>query len=492
MSSSVCHAPLPARMEAFTTRMCLTAVDQYQRLLQFNKSLNSRDRKTVNPKNAPAGKKTSSTTSASATAATPAAATTVTASPATKRRLRDLAVNSHTVFRPWRRHHSDNASKSMKNANNRSLPNFPNAAALDGDRVTAKTTTTAKTLQVDSKANGQDENRSNNCQAPQVARTSSKKWPPSYLYGGQDAIKSEDESLKALAINALDLTAPASDLLLKNRLKSWFQLSGHPGGFAPAGPGTVWKRRVDVNDDTERKVYEALKNDPALKDCIPRFQGEVEFGGHIFLELQDLLFGFDEPHVVDIKLGTRTFLESEVSKTQARSDLYEKMISVDPNAPTPEEHEAKAVTKLRYMQFREQQSSTCSHGFRIEALKLPDSPPITDLKKVKSHADVLSTMQQFIGGRKDNREKLIAKLKHIRNQIEQSDYFKTHEVIGSSIFMIHDSKKVGAWLIDFAKTRQVPLGCRLDHRTPWQNGNHEEGLLFGLDKLIATLEEVKC
>lgn len=39
MSSSVCHAPLPARMEAFTTRLCLRAVDQYERLLQthFNK-----------------------------------------------------------------------------------------------------------------------------------------------------------------------------------------------------------------------------------------------------------------------------------------------------------------------------------------------------------------------------------------------------------------------------------------------------------------------
>lgn len=39
MSSSVCHAPLPARMEAFTTRFCLRAVDQYERLLQtrFNK-----------------------------------------------------------------------------------------------------------------------------------------------------------------------------------------------------------------------------------------------------------------------------------------------------------------------------------------------------------------------------------------------------------------------------------------------------------------------
>lgn len=46
------------------------------------------------------------------------------------------------------------------------------------------------------------------------------------------------------------------------------------------------------------------------------------------------------------------------------------MVAVDPEAPNAEEHKLQAVTKLRYMQFREEQSSTCSHGFRIEAMKV--------------------------------------------------------------------------------------------------------------------------
>lgn len=50
--------------------------------------------------------------------------------------------------------------------------------------------------------------------------------------------------------------------------------------------------------------------------------------------------------------------------------------------------------------------------------------------------------------------------------------------------MIYDDEKVGAWLIDFAKTRPVPENVRIDHRKPWVQGNHEEGFLFGLDNLI--------
>lgn len=354
--------------------------------------------------------------------------------------------------------------------------------------------------------------------------------------------KKENSLLKFLALNALELSAPASDVLLRNnnnastttaataatggttvasdveaRVKSaetvaaaqssggacrttaggvvqqqpqqqsWFQLSGHPDCFAPAGLGTIWKK---CSGGTERDVYEALSNEPSLRDIVPKYYREVEYNGQTFIELQDLLFGFRDPNVMDIKMGTRTFLESEVKNTSARQDLYLKMISVDPDAPNIEERKLQAVTKLRYMQFREQQSSTCSHGFRIEAMKFRGSPPVTDLKTVKSDEEVNNTLALFLGDRHDIKQRLIVRLNDIRSKLDRSHYFKTHEIVGSSILIIYDDTKVGAWLIDFAKTRHVPENVVLTHRQPWVPGNHEEGFLFGLDHLIESTENL--
>lgn len=96
-----------------------------------------------------------------------------------------------------------------------------------------------------------------------------------------------------------------------------------------------------------------------------------------YLQLEDLLSDFDQPCVMDCKIGVRTYLEEELSKAKEnpklRKDMYEKMILIDKNAPNDEEHRVKGVTKPRYMVWRETISSTATLGFRIEVIQLLSS-----------------------------------------------------------------------------------------------------------------------
>ncbi|TKS86630.1 Inositol-trisphosphate 3-kinase A [Collichthys lucidus] len=252
----------------------------------------------------------------------------------------------------------------------------------------------------------------------------------------------------------------------QRRKLNWVQLAGHKGNFKAADEGNILKKF----SENEMQCFEKLKND-ALLLYVPGYHGVVEKDGESFLHMTDLLANFDLPNVMDCKMGVRTYLEEELvrarERPKPREDLYKKMVEVDSEGPTPQEHSQRGVTKPRYMQWRETMSSTNTLGFRIEGIKKCDGTCRTDFKKTRSKQDVIQVFKDFVGGN------------------------ASIIVIGSSLLFIHDhTGNAQVWIIDFGKTTALPEGQTLNHDIPWQEGNREDGYLWGLENLLHTLESV--
>uniref|UniRef100_UPI003AAE808B uncharacterized protein itpkb isoform X2 n=1 Tax=Centroberyx gerrardi TaxID=166262 RepID=UPI003AAE808B len=264
----------------------------------------------------------------------------------------------------------------------------------------------------------------------------------------------------------------------------WIQLAGHAGSFKAGANGRILKKHCEC----EQRCLSLLMRD-VLRPYVPGYHGDVEKDGQKYNQMEDLLAEFDFPCVMDCKMGVRTYLEEELTKARKkpslRPDMYQKMIEVDPVAPTPEEHEQQAVTKPRYMQWRETISSTATLGFRIEGIKKEDGTVNRDFKKTKTRDQVTTAFHDFVKGNNDILNGYRSRLKDIRDTLEISPFFKTHEVIGSSLLFVHDNKgRAKVWMIDFGKTTPLPAGEELTHRASWVEGNREDGYLFGLDSLL--------
>ncbi|XP_050990908.1 inositol-trisphosphate 3-kinase Cb [Labeo rohita] len=270
----------------------------------------------------------------------------------------------------------------------------------------------------------------------------------------------------------------------------WVQLAGHAGNFQAGEYGKLLKKYCEC----EQQCLEKLMNDN-LRPFVPGYYGIVQQNDQDYNLMDDLLTDFDSPSIMDCKMGSRTYLEEELVKARERprlrKDMYEKMVAVDPGAPSPEERAQQAVLKPRYMQWRETLSSTATLGFRIEGIKKADGTCNTSFKKTKHKEQVMKALSDFVDGNTQLLRSYLQRLEELRSALEASEFFRTHEVVGSSLLFVHDASGLArVWMIDFGKTVPLPPPQTLDHRTPWAEGNREDGYLWGLDNLIQIFRDM--
>lgn len=262
----------------------------------------------------------------------------------------------------------------------------------------------------------------------------------------------------------------------------WVQLAGHSGNFLKGiKQGTVLKK----HNLAEESCYLALMKD-VLADVVPTYYRRTTVDERDYMELQCCLSQFRNPNLMDIKMGTRTFLQAETSVSKPRRDLYEKMVKEDPEAPSEEERNEEAVSKFRYLDWRDCVSSSRSLGFRIEGVTV-EGKSSRDYKTTREYKQIAKIFDNYATDRKI-RNMYLERLRLIKNLCEKSDFFASHELIGSSLLFVHDDEKASVWMIDFEKTRSVGGQVAISHDKEWELDNHEDGYLIGLNTVIQLLE----
>ncbi|KAK6478844.1 inositol-trisphosphate 3-kinase A [Huso huso] len=265
---------------------------------------------------------------------------------------------------------------------------------------------------------------------------------------------------------------------------SWIQLAGHKGNFKAGEEGTVLKKF----SENEKRCFERLMGD-VLYSFVPAYHGIVEREGEPYLQLTDLLGGFNGPCVMDCKIGVR----------------HPHCIPIPPSlSETPALHTHPSLiirdTRTAYPSLPHYQRHLIGSPLLFYSpiflmlcvsLQKADGTCSTDFKRTKTQEQVTLVFRDFVEGNKRIMETYLAKLEEIRRVLESSEFFKSHEVIGSSLLFIHDHNELAnVWLIDFGKTTPLSEGQTLTHRAEWCEGNREDGYLWGLDNMVSLVSNI--
>lgn len=283
-------------------------------------------------------------------------------------------------------------------------------------------------------------------------------------------------------------------------------------GEARAPDSTVLKKLDESELDVYFQLWHVLRDDPVLR-FVPKLHGIVEETDSSgvsskYLRMENLLHSFrKDARVMDVKLGVRTYLETECSNTKRRPDLFRKMKDSYPWELTDAEIEEEAVTKHRWMSIHDANTTSLSLGFRLDGVAGYSKEETEDrcqaFRHLRTRSDVGGWLQRFAEDAASPKgcvcrtsplkiaKAMTERLRALREAFQASAFFQRYECIGSSALLVADGDgKASVFWIDFAKLRCLPEEVTVSHRESWHLGNHEDGVLTGVDGLVALWGEV--
>jgi hypothetical protein len=101
------------------------------------------------------------------------------------------------------------------------------------------------------------------------------------------------------------------------------QAGGHQGAFIKTTDGKIKKMTKPIEYD----FYEGLKNRPIPPEIVPffpKFYGIELIEGHKYIVMEDLTFGYKQPSIIDIKMGTSSVGEEATPEKRAAMALKDK------------------------------------------------------------------------------------------------------------------------------------------------------------------------
>jgi hypothetical protein len=305
---------------------------------------------------------------------------------------------------------------------------------------------------------------------------------PSYKATSYLRILHAQGKLKAMEAEYAGLRREQSDLRVLA-----VQASGHAEQLYTLEDGAILLKETNVR---ERDVYVAIQGTPLAPFAPPFYEAHPQ-DSHMLLFIKNVTAGMLQPHVMDAKIGTRGFKEEEADNPKLRRDLTEKASKIDALRVHLTDQELEhGMSKLRYMQLRDSESSTTSLGFRIEGVSGQSKEMKKPSKTMKEEAAVRETIRSFAQGRPEVLKQMIARMVSLREALQEgpgAEWFRRHELISSSLLFVYDAAEppgaqASVWMLDFANVTERNVD--ITHRAPFVFGNHEDGYLFGLDSLI--------